>query len=381
MSDEIIFEITKDHLENGLRNIPMGYCASSYIDPKRGLFYSGHPLKDLVNWEPTSVIYLLLYGYPPSEKELKQFETKLQCRASISENVLNSIKNLPKSMDPLDMCSVGMLLLGTFEKENDFEKDCLNIIAKLPLLCAYIINYHAGVENNLQKYDSPYLKNFIYNLNLGSLNKEFFYEVLKVHNILYYDHGGGSFETFVAKVIGTGNLDIYSCISGAMNALKSEYNAKASIHAYKFIQKLADKFGDVFSERLIEEEIISYLKENKKLFGFGHTVFQIEDPRATVMFEYAKKRFAEHRYITLAFYLRVIAKKVLAENTKIKNPNMNIDGISGALLSAAGFDYPDYFPLLIAMARSVGIAIQIYHESVGKSKKMMHPNYIYRAIF
>lgn len=381
MSDEIIFEVTKDHLETGLRNIPVGYSASSYIDPKKGLFYSGHPLKDLISWEPTSVLYLLLYGALPTESELKLFEEKLKSRASISEKVLDCIKNLPRSMEPLDLLSAALIFLGSFEKENDIEKDCLNVIAKLPVLCAYIINYHAHCECSLKHYEAPYLMNFIYNLNLSPLNKVFFYEVLKIHNILYYDQGGGAFETFIAKAISSGKLDIFSSLNGAISGLKSDYNGKASVHAYKFIKKLAEKYGESFSERIIEEEIINYLKENKKLFGFGHSVFHIEDPRAAIMFDYAKKRFAEDRFIILSFYLRAIGKRVLSENTRIRNPNMNVEGISGAVLSAAGFAYPDYFPILISMSRLAGVAIQLYHERIGKPKKMMNPHYIYRAIF
>lgn len=381
MSDEIIFEITKDHLETGLRNIPLGYSSSSYMDPKKGLFYAGHPLKDLILWEPGGVIYLLLYGSIPSEVDLKVFEEKLATRAFISEKVLDCIKNLPKSMEPLDILSASMLFLTTFEKENDFEKDCLNIIARLPLLCSYIINYHAEAENNLKSYNGPYLTNFVYNLNLKSLNKEFFHEVLKVISILYFDHGGGSFETFIAKVISSGKVDLYSSLIGAISGLKSDYNGKASVQAFKFIKKLSDKYGESFSDRLIEEEIENYLKENKKLFGFGHSVFQIEDPRASIMFDYAKKRFAESRFVTLSFYLRSIGKRVLSEKTRIKNPNMNIDGVTGAVLAASGFAYPDYFPVIISMSRLVGVAIQLYHESIGKPKKMMNPHYIYRAIF
>ena len=71
MTKEVIFEVTKDHLETGMRNIPVGYCSSSYIDANKGLFYAGRPLKEVVLWEPTKVIYL---PYDQKTELLEQFE-------------------------------------------------------------------------------------------------------------------------------------------------------------------------------------------------------------------------------------------------------------------------------------------------------------------
>lgn len=380
MSSDVIFEVTKDHLETGMRQIPVGYCASSYIDPLKGIFYSGIPLKEVINWEPVAVIYLLMYGTKPENCELKTFEEELFKRRSISSSVLQAISNLPQNLDLLDVFSISLMLLSA-DREKSIELDCINIISKLPLLVAYIINHRLGLSSELKTADLSYLQTFSENLNLKNVRKDLFYEVLKIHNILYYDLGGGSVETFAAKVISSSGTDMYSCLAGAALGLKGDLNGKACALAYDFICRLKHFCESNFSEAQVEAFISQCLDNKEKIPGFGHSFFTSEDPRASIMCELAQKWFFENEQITVALHLRKIGKKVLSEKTKIKNPNMNIDGISGAALAATGFNYSEFFPILVAMARSVGVAVQLFHEKKGKSKKMFHPHYIYRAIF
>jgi len=132
------------------------------------------------------------------------------------------------------------------------------------------------------------------------------------------------------------------------------------------------------------EALIRQKLENKELvFGFGHAVLRVEDPRATIFYEYAKKHFPHDPLIKIAEMLRTEGSKVLKENPKVSDPYPNIDAITGSVLTAAGFPYPEYFTVLFGLSRSVGIAIQIVYDRLeareGKGTPIIRPKYLYKS--
>src|SRR5215207_5270806 len=101
MSD-VLFEITKDHLETGLRGYPIGYCTTSTVDPEKGLFYSGQDIRQLAFKQPEEVIYLLYHGKEPSPNELEAFKKDLISRSNVNSRLLDHIHALPKEGHPMD---------------------------------------------------------------------------------------------------------------------------------------------------------------------------------------------------------------------------------------------------------------------------------------
>jgi citrate synthase len=101
-----------------------------------------------------------------------------------------------------------------------------------------------------------------------------------------------------------------------------------------------------------------------------------------VFYDYAKKHFPNHPLVKIALLLRTEGSKVLSENPKISDPYPNVDAMSGTVLTAAGFGYPEYFTLLFGLARSVGIAMQIVYERLeargGKGTPIVRPKYLYK---
>jgi citrate synthase len=124
------------------------------------------------------------------------------------------------------------------------------------------------------------------------------------------------------------------------------------------------------------------LANNELVYGFGHAVLRVEDPRATVLYEVADELYPNDPLCIIAHQLRLAGPKVLGENPKITNPYPNVDAISGTLLSAAGFPYPEYFTVLFGLSRTVGIAMQIVYERCeardGKGTPIVRPKYLYK---
>ncbi len=380
--EEPLFQITKEHLETGLRGIPVGYCTTSSVDPEKGLFYCGIPVSSITHWSSEKAIYLLYHGKEPSVSELSSFSEHLQKRAELSSDVLKHIAKLPKLGHPMALFSAAILILGMYELKNDWQEDCLNIIAKIPALGAAVINHHAGFgKNPKSKPELGYMKNFTQMLKVTQ--SEVLLKVMKLFNILHLDHGGGNLSTFVGKAVASGLEDMYGSIAAAMNALAGPRHGRANQECLKFVEEMSRILGPNATEEEVEKTIRTKLLNKELIYGFGHAVLRVEDPRATLFYELAEKEFPTHPLIKMALQLRTAGSVVLKENPKVSDPYTNVDAISGSVLTAAGFPYPEYYTVLFGISRVVGIAIQIVYERCyardGKGTPIVRPKYFYKA--
>ncbi len=381
---EKLFEITQEHLETGLRGFPVGYCTTSSVDPQKGLFYIGHSVAELANWEPEQVIYLLYHGKVGTAEEVAKFSQDLRKRAKCSPEVVKHIRMLPRQGHPMKLFCSALLISGMIEGKDDYREDCLNLIAKIPEIAATVINYHAGWgEGKPSNPELGYIENFTNMLNVPNANKDELTQVFKVFNVLHYDHGGGNLSTFVGKAVASGLEDMYGSISAAMCALAGPLHGRANQECLEFVNLVLEELGENATPKQVEVLIRKRLENKEVVYGFGHAVLRVEDPRATVFYEIADKQYANHPLVKIARLLRSEGPKVLKENPKISNPYPNVDAISGTLLTAAGFPYPEYYTVLFGLSRVVGIAMQIVYERCeareGKGTPIVRPKYLYKA--
>lgn len=380
---EVLFEITKEHLETGMRGYPVGYCTTSSVDPVKGLFYIGVPIVELASWEPEQVIYLLYYGKEGSAEEVLNFSKELHSRATLSPKVVEHIRKLPREGHPMDLFSAALLICGMLEGKNDYREDCLNLIAKVPQIAAEVINYHAGWgPTKASRPDIGYMENFTQMLNVPNADQKELTEVFKLFNVLHYDHGGGNLSTFIGKGVASGLEDMYGSIAASMLALAGPRHGRANQDCLEFVEEVLKKVGEKATPKDVEKLIRQKLEKKELVFGFGHAVLRVEDPRATVLYEIANKRYNDHPLVKIATLLRTEGTKVLKENPKISSPYPNVDAISGVLLTAAGFPYPEYYTVLFGLSRVVGISIQIVYERCdareGKGTPIIRPKYLFK---
>lgn len=380
---QVLMEITEENLETGLRGIPVGYCTTSKVDPEKGLYYKGVPVSEMASNSPEEVIFLLLNGHLPSKDELATFTQDLQERSYPHPSSLKHIEKLPREGHPMALFSAAILILGMYELTGNWKEDCLNLIAKIPTVAATVINTHAGWKREVSaKPELGYMENFVYLLGIPEEQKKVLTPYLRLYNILHFDHGGGNLSAFVGKAVASGLEDMFGSISAAMNALAGPRHGRANQECLHFLEKLIEELQDDYTEKDVEMSLRRRLENKELLYGFGHAVLRVEDPRATIMYERAKKEFAEHPSVKMALTVRKTGEKVLQENPKISDPHTNVDAISGALLTAAGFPYPEYYTVLFGMARCVGISIQILYERIeareGKGTPIVRPKYLYK---
>lgn len=384
MAEEVLFQITKENLETGLRGVPVGYCTTSTVHPEKGLFYAEHPVADLAGWEPEQVIFLLYTGRAGTPSEVTAFKQELAKRSHVPLEVITHVQQLPRKGHPMALFSAALLILGMLEGTGDYKEDCLNLIAKIPQLTATVINHHAGWgKTPPSKPELGYMENFTQMLALPHAKDPELVHVLKLFNILHYDHGGGNLSTFVGKAVASGLEDMYGSIAAAMSALAGPLHGRANQECLHFTEEMLTQLGENATEAQVEAALRKRLANKELIYGFGHAVLRVEDPRATVQYDIASRYYPQNPLVKMSLLLRKVGSKVLKENPKIADPYANVDAISGTLLTAAGFPYPAYYTVLFGLARTVGIAIQIVYERTeargGKGTPIIRPKYIYKA--
>ncbi|MBS0585781.1 MAG: citrate (Si)-synthase [Verrucomicrobia bacterium] len=380
---KIIFEVTEENLDTGLRGYPVGHCLTSRVDPMLGLYYYDKPIRDLAHLQPEEVIYFLMEGELKKGEGFESFCRELHKRAPVSKKVIDAILALPKEMHPMHLFVSSLVILGALEGTGDYPEDCLNIIAKAPEIVATIINHHGGWGKTPKSQpELGYMKNFAAMIRPPSIkDPKKLEEALRLFNILHYDHGGGNLSTFVGKAVASSLESMYGSLASAMCALNGPRHGRANQDCLVFLQEVLHAVGENATGDTVEELIRNRLLNKELVFGFGHAVLRVEDSRATIFYEAFEKLFPNHPYRKIANFLRERGPKVLKENPKIQNPYPNVDAVSGAFLAASGFDYPYYFTLLFGLSRIVGIARQIVYERCeareGKGVPIYRPKYIY----
>jgi citrate synthase len=379
----IHFEITEKQLDTGMRGYPVGYCITSSVDPHKGLHYCGIPLAEIVDSTPIEVIYLLYHGKKGSELQISSFFEELKHRAILSAETKKAIESLPKAAHPMKLFSMALLILETFEGTQDYQQDCLNVIAKLPHLVACVINQHAGWGNTSPPDpELGYMASFTEMVNVPKKDPHL-KDAFKFFNVLHYDHGGGNLSAFVGKAVASGLETMMGALSASMCALAGPRHGSANQQTLEFVKSFHTELDGKVSAESVELLIRSRLENNQLVFGFGHAVLRVEDPRASVMYDFIERHYGGHPLVQTALLLREVGPKVLSENPKIKNPYPNIDAASGVMLTASGFGYPEYYTVLFGLSRCVGIAIQILYERClargGKGTPIIRPKYLYKS--
>ena len=378
MSDrEVLLEVTSDHLNTGLRGVPVGTCRTSFVTPTEGVHYCGYPIAELATFAPEDIIYLLFNKELPTPEQSKEIRAELAARATIPGDVESVLKTLPRDGHPMDWLSVGIHTLGMLETTNDWRADAMNLIARMPRLMGLIFRIRDGRADGIPADDpqASLVDRFVNTLDLKDVDKEKMTQVISTYLVLHMDHGGGNLSTFSGKAIASGHATVYSSMAGAMNALSGPLHGRANQSCLEFVLRVGTS-DPAEVERFVRAELAA----KRPVFGFGHAVLRTEDPRATVQFALGQEICPEDENFKIITALREIAPRVLSENPKISNPNANVDIASGALLHHIGLTDPTYYTTFFGWARVAGIGAQIVDErSVmrdGKGIPIYRPKYI-----
>jgi citrate synthase len=382
---QVLMEITKDQLETGLRGVPVGYCTTSAVDPKKGLFYVGEAVENIALRDPEDVIFLLLEKRWPTPDEAKALSRTLKERQAIDPVVFSSLKALPRAGHPMKWLIHAINVLGMVEASRDYRKDALALIAQIPVVVAAIFRIREGWGDPVAPRDDlGYMENFVHMLAVPGLNAvetAKLTKLMRVFDVVHFDHGGGNLSTFVGKAVASGEADMFESMAAAMAGLAGPLHGKANQECLEFVQQCVAKVGGQMNPDSVRALIKEKLANKEKIFGFGHAVLRMEDPRARVLRKLGEELCPTDINFRMVKLLSEVVPPVLSQNPKIHDPYPNVDSASGSLLMACGLTKPDYYTVLFGLSRVVGIAAQIVYERcearMGKGTPIIRPQYLY----
>lgn len=382
---DALMTITREHLETGLRGVPVGYCTTSSVEPDKGLFYVGRPVEELAEKDPERVIHLLLNKAWPDDAQAKAFAQELRQRQDVPKAVFDSMQALPRQGHPMKWLIHAINVLGMVSAKRGYREDCLDLIARIPVVTAAIFRIRSGWGAPIApKADLGYMENFVHMLGVPGLDAEGVRKLtrlMRVFEVLHLDHGGGNLSTFVGKAVASGDADMYESLSAAMAGLAGPKHGKANQECLEFVQQCVAKVGGKLNAAAVSEMMSAKLKNRELIFGFGHAVLRVEDPRARALRAVGEQLCPDDPNFRMVKLLAEVGPGILKANPKIADPHPNVDSASGSLLMACGLTDPEYYTVLFGLSRVVGIAAQIVYERTeargGKGTPIIRPKYFY----
>jgi citrate synthase len=339
-------------------------------------------------------VFLLLFGRLPTASELELFSASLARLRDLPEYFTEDMILKLKGKDIMNMLARCVLAFYTLDEHADdvttlnILKQSINLIAKLPSIVAYAYHsmrhryQHKPLAIRHPKHHLHTAENFLYLLQGKEQYTSLDAQTLDLMLVLHAEHGGGNNSSFATHVVSSSGTDTYSAIAAAIGSLKGPLHGGANLK----VMGMMDEIKAQVSEWSDEQELATYLKklvqaetfdQSGKIYGLGHAVYTLSDPRAVLLKEQARELAKEKgRMEEFELYASIerLAPKVFSE---AKGTGMviapNVDFYSGFVYDCLGIPREVYTPLF-AMARIAGWCAHRLEELIS-SRKIIRPAY------
>lgn len=389
----------------GLTNISK-ITSSKIVDGKKvpcdgQLWYRGYRVEDLIGslgekelgYE--KIAYLLLMGQLPDSAAAEEFRTLLgECRTLPTNFTRDVIMKAP-GKDIMNSMTRGILTLASYDERaidtsvSNSLRQCIQLIAEFPLLAVYgyhAYNYYENMDSMVIHRPDPALSTAENLLMMLRPNKKYTATEAKVLDtalILHMEHGGGNNSTFTTRVITSSGSDTYSTIAAAMSSLKGPKHGGANIKVMEMMEDIRLHVPDCSDKEALEDYLAKII--NKEAFdrkglvyGMGHAVYSLSDPRERIFKGYVEKLAAEKgRGDDLTLYRNVeeLAPQLIAKHRRIyKGVSPNVDFYSGFVYDMLGIPQ-ELYTAMFAVARIVGWSAHRIEELICMDK-IIRPAYM-----
>ena len=388
----------------GLTNIS-DVCAKKIVNGEEvpcagNLYYRGYNIKDLVNGFLSAdrsgfeeITYLLLFGELPTPDELEAFKETLIERRTLPPTFVRDIIMKAPSKDMMNSLSRSILNLYSYDEKADDTtipnvlRQCLNLISQFPMLMVYgyhAYNYRMGQDLYIYapKPELSTAENILMMLREDRKYSHFEATVLDMALVLHMDHGGGNNSTFTTHVVTSSGTDTYSTIAAAMASLKGPKHGGANIKVTSMFADMKAHLTDWTDKDQIRQYLIDLLDKKAfdqkgLIYGMGHAIYSVSDPRAEIFKDFVKRLAIEKGYEKeYALYETVehMAPEIISEKRKMyKGVNANVDFYSGLVYEMLGLPKELYTPIFAA-ARIVGWSAHRLEE-LKNVDKIIRPAY------
>jgi len=369
--------------------------------PCRGeLYYRGIDLKDIVSgfldegrmgFEET--VFLLLTSKLPNRKELADFNAQLSAYRDLPKFFVSDMILKAPGKDMMNMLSRGVLALYAYDESPDdistpnVLRQCLQLIAEFPLLAVYgyhsFMHYHNGSSLFIHypKKELSTAENLLYILREDGEYTPLEAKLLDLALVLHAEHGGGNNSTFTTHVVTSSGTDTYSAISAALGSLKGPRHGGANIKVVQMFDDIKANV-DYRDEGALKDHLVKLLDKQAfdrsgLIYGMGHAVYSLSDPRAEILHKYAQKLSAEKGLEEdFALYETVarLAPEIIAEKRRMyKGVSANVDFYSGMVYRMLGLP-EELFTPIFAVSRIAGWSAHRLEE-IQNAGKIIRPAY------
>jgi len=389
----------------GLTNISK-ITSSKIVDGKKvpcdgQLWYRGYRVEDLIGTLGETelgyekIAYLLLMGQLPDSAAAEEFRTLLgECRTLPTNFTRDVIMKAP-GKDIMNSMTRGILTLASYDERaidtsvSNSLRQCIQLIAEFPLLAVYgyhAYNYYENMDSMVIHRPDPALSTAENLLMMLRPNKKYTATEAKVLDtalILHMEHGGGNNSTFTTRVITSSGSDTYSTIAAAMSSLKGPKHGGANIKVMEMMEDIRLHVSDCSDKEALADYLAKIINRDAfdrkgLVYGMGHAIYSLSDPRERIFKGYVEKLAAEKgRGDDLTLYRNVeeLAPQLIAKHRRIyKGVSPNVDFYSGFVYDMLGIPQ-ELYTAMFAVARIVGWSAHRIEELICMDK-IIRPAYM-----
>ena len=365
------------------------------------LWYRGYRVEDLINnlgedeMGFETVAYLLLMGQLPNEQELADFKAIIADCRTLPTNFTRDVIMKAPSEDIMNSMTRSILTLASYDQTtkdtsvSNSLRQCIQLISEFPLLAVY--GYHAyNYSNNMDSMfihrPDPKLstaENLLMMLRPDNAYTTTEAKVLDTALILHMEHGGGNNSTFTTRVVTSSGSDTYSTIAAAMSSLKGPKHGGANIKVMEMMDDIRAHIGEDYDRDEIEAYLTKIVDKEAfdgkgLIYGMGHAVYSLSDPREQVFKSYVEQLAVEKgRQKDLKLYQTIeeLAPQIIVRKRRIfKGVSPNVDFYSGFVYDMLGIPQ-ELYTAMFAIARIVGWSAHRIEELICMDK-IIRPAYM-----
>lgn len=373
-----IGEVTLSQIYQGMRGMTGLVTETSLLDAQDGIRFRGYSIPELQEKLPKApggseplpegLFYLMLVGELPTEEDVSHLTSVWQRRSHVPTHVFATIDALPVNAHPMTMFVTGVMALQTesnfsrrykegLSKKDYWEAvfdDSMDLIARLPRIAAYVYRRKYKNSDHIQPNG---LLDWSGNLaHMMGYQDESFKELMRLYMTIHADHEGGNVSAHTTHLVGSALSDPYLSYAAGMNGLAGPLHGLANQEVIKWIFEMREKLG---TECPTKDQIAQYVKDTlaagKVVPGYGHAVLRKTDPRFTAQMEFGKKHMPDDKLVQTVWNIYETVPPILQSLGKIKNPWPNVDAHSGALLVHFGMLEYEFYTVLFAVSRALGV--------------------------
>jgi citrate synthase len=335
----------------GLEGIPAAQSSISFVDGQKGLLeYRGIRIEELAQKSTfLETAYLLIWDELPTAAELEAFEHEVRFHRRIKYRIRDMMKSFPESGHPMDALQASAAALGLFYSRRDLHNPVyirdavVRLLATIPTMVAAFQLMRKGNDPVRPNDDLDYSANFLYMLHEKEPDP-LAARIFDVCLILHAEHTMNA-STFSARVTASTLTDPYAVVASAVGTLGGPLHGGANEEVIQMLEEI----GCVENVRPYIEQC---LEKKSKIMGFGHRVYKVKDPRATILQDLAEQLFAkfgQDKYYDIAQEM----ERVVEEKLGHKGIYSNVDFYSGLVYRKLGIP-TDLFTPIFAIARVAG---------------------------